>query len=134
MKKIIKEGESAVCPFCGQANMLSKDVAVYTDEEEVMLGAWGCSCGEAFRYRAKEKNKKKVPSLINNFSDFCEKKGVTIKVEAINTIQNAANSIIEGDIDAISMSFKEVTLKLKLNKESDLMLSATHKDKYEQMT
>lgn len=133
-RKIIKEGTSVVCPFCGQAHLLTKDVCILTEVQERNLGALGCNCGASLRYRTKEDNKGRVPALLTTLTKFCDRKGVKVKMDAVSAINILADAVIEEGIDSSSIKISSITVRLKLNKDGKLSMSVTHKDNYEQIT
>jgi hypothetical protein len=125
-----KKGESVACPFCGQTHILTNDVKIDTELEDVVLGAFGCGCADAVIYKTHEENKKRIPYLINDFEKFCKNNKVNLTQKAYDAIQYSAGAVIDEYTESITLDFYSVKAKLRLNSKGVFVLSASYKAGY----
>lgn len=132
-KKItFKEGDSILCPFCKQARILTHAATVDNTREEIdALGAMECGCGEARLFQNKKKSTDNVPQLLDSFIEFCQfEKGsdAAVKAEAsTECIKDTCFAVIDGKAERITLSIKEVKVKLSLNKDKQLEMKLESK-------
>lgn len=132
-KKItFKEGDSVICPFCKQARILTHSATIEnTAEEMATLGALECGCGEARIFQNKKKSKDNVPALLDSFIQFCQfgesSEAATQANAATEFIKTACFAVIDGKAEKLTLSVKEVKVKLSLNKDKQLEMKLESK-------
>lgn len=134
---LIEEGKSVVCPFCGQSRILTHNIYISPNKEDndfKVIGAMECGCGDARRFQQRKKNKDNVPTIIDDFLNFCEAENISDAAIAVDCIKNACFAIIDGVVDKIVITFKEVKMKMALNSDEQLEMKTDYKKGFTRTT
>lgn len=136
-KVLMFEGESVTCPFCGQSRILTHNVMVQPNAEDNdarIVGAMECGCGDAREFQQCKKNKDNVPTIIDDFLNFCEAENISDAASAVDCIRNACFAIIDGAVNKIVITFKEVKMKMVLNSDKQLEMKTDYKKGFTRTT
>ena len=105
----MEETMMGVCRYCGQVHA----VVAGSQREADRLAIESCDCDEAIRHQRRKESIEKIDMLRTMPED---KTGFRPITEGLcDTMKYMAEKMVDGQIDAISLSAEGCTFKLKLN-------------------
>ena len=121
------------CRFCGSAEL---PVGDYESQEEANEAATiRCKCYEARRYqeelkkkREREKNIVKLRQKLDDFSTYCESRGVNLEGDLYDTIFNAGVAVLDGVVLTVSFKFARMKVAISANSKGTLIIAFTYSD------
>ncbi len=121
------------CRFCGNMELAAGE---YDSQEQANEAATiRCSCMGARDYqnilkqkKEREENVAKLRSRLDDFSDYCEGRGVDFSGELYNTVFNAGISVLDSIVQTASFKFSRIKVTISTNSKDALVIAFTYSD------
>lgn len=121
------------CRYCGKqklpmANYESQEVA---DE----AATTSCDCYDAKNYQyelekknEREKNIVKLRQSIDDFSEYCDKRGAELTDEIHTLLLNTGITVLDGVITSASFKFSRLKVNISQNNKGNIVIGFTYSD------
>lgn len=121
------------CRFCGSMELAAGE---YESQEQANEAATiRCNCTKAREYqdilkqkKEREENVAKLRSRLDDFSDYCEGRGVDFSGELYNTVFNAGISVLDSIVQTASFKFSRIKVTISTNSKDALVIAFTYSD------
>ena len=121
------------CRFCGSEEL---PVGGYESQEEANEAATlRCKCYEARRYqeeldkkRERDNNIVRLRQKLDDFSAYCDGRGVNLKGDLYDTIFNAGVAVLDGVVLTVSFKFSRMKVTISENSKGMLIIAFTYSD------
>ena len=121
------------CRFCGNIELA---IGEYDNQEQANEAATiRCDCKGAREYRdelEKKKNRdKNIANLrrrLDDFSDYCEGRGVDFSGELYNTVFNTGVAVLDCVVQSASLKFSRIKVTISTNSKDALVIAFTYSD------
>lgn len=121
------------CRFCGSMELAEGE---YDSQEQADEAAMlRCDCKNAREYRDTLKQKKereeniiKLRQRLDDFSDYCEGRGVDFSGELYNTVFNAGTAVLDSIVQTVTFKFSRIKVTISTNSKDALVIAFTYSD------
>ena len=121
------------CRFCGSEEL---PVGDYESQEEANEAATlRCKCYEARRYqeeldkkRERDNNIVRLRQKLDDFSAYCDGRGVNLEGDLYDTIFNAGVAVLDGVVLTVSFKFSRMKVTISENSKGILIIAFTYSD------
>lgn len=121
------------CRFCGSEEL---PVGGYESQEEANEAATlRCKCYEARRYqeeldkkRERDNNIVRLRQKLDDFSAYCDGRGVNLEGDLYDTIFNAGVAVLDGVVLTVSFKFSRMKVTISANSKGMLIIAFTYSD------
>lgn len=121
------------CRFCGSEEL---PVGGYESQEEANEAATlRCKCYEARRYqeeldkkRERDNNIVRLRQKLDDFSAYCDGRGVNLEGDLYDTIFNAGVAVLDGVVLTVSFKFSRMKVTISENSKGMLIIAFTYSD------
>ena len=121
------------CRYCGSMELAAGE---YESQEQANEAATiRCDCKLAKDYQATLKQKKereenisKLRQRLDDFSDYCEGRGVDFSGELYDAIYNAGVAVLDRIVSNVSFKFARIKVTISTNSKEALVIAFTYSD------
>lgn len=121
------------CKFCGQPTL---PLANYKSQEDADESATlNCDCYDARQYQyekekqeERKKNITKLKQSINDFAEYCDKRGAELTDQIHNLILSTGVMVLDGIITSASFKFAKIKANISQNSKGNIVIGFTYSD------
>ena len=121
------------CRYCGSVEL---PIGNYESQEQADEAAvLYCKCAAARAYREelerikeRENNIVKLRQKLDDFSSYCEDRGVDLEGELYDTVFNAGVAVLDGIIVSVTFKFLRLKVAISTNSKGALVIAFTYSD------
>lgn len=121
------------CRFCGSQTL--PDATYESQEQADEAATMRCNCVEARIYQDKcEKEKQRQDNInklryrLDEFTEYCDGRGVELSGGLYDTIFNAGVAVLDGIIAQASFKFVRMKVNISINSKNVLVIAFTYSD------
>jgi len=121
------------CRYCGNVEL---PIGKYESQDQANEAATiHCKCSEAREYqdelrRQKERadNIVKLRQKLDDFSSYCENRGVDLEGDLYDTVFNAGVAVLDGIIVSVTFKFLRLKVAISTNSKGALVIAFSYSD------
>ena len=121
------------CKFCQQQTL---PMAAYPTQDAADEAATiTCNCNKAKEYQQelekaaeRDKNITKLTQSIDDFANYCEKRGVELKGELHDLLLIAGISVLDGVVGSANFKFSRLKVNISTNNKGNIVIGFTYSD------
>lgn len=121
------------CKYCGNTQLPLGEYDSQAQADEAATTT--CKCFDAREYQRKiEKAKEREDNIVrlreklDDFSTYCESRGVSLEGDLYDTIFNAGVSVLDCVVTAVTFKFTRMRVSITENAKGTLVISFTYSD------